>query len=129
MPEENVAIARELLGRWQRNDPALDLFAEDCVFDYTSFPDGRIVQGRASIAEFIRSWVGTWEQYELVVDDVIGAGDQVVALTRERGRGRSSDAQMEMEGSFVMGLRDRKIVTFKGYLDRAQALTAAGVPE
>lgn len=127
MPPENVRIAHELLDRWRKGDAALDLFAEDCLFDYTSFPDGRIVQGHRAIAEFIRSWVGTWDQYELIVDDVLGAGDQVVALTRERGRGRGSDAQVELEGSFVLGLRDGKIAAFKGYLDRSQALAAAGI--
>jgi ketosteroid isomerase-like protein len=29
--------------------------------------------------------------------------------------------------SFVLGLRDGKIATFKGYLDRAKALAAAGL--
>jgi ketosteroid isomerase-like protein len=124
---ENVRIVNQLLDRWGRGDAALDLFAEDCVFDYTAFPDGRVVQGRGEIAEFLRSWVGTWDQYELSVDDVLGAGDRVVALTRERGRGRGSEALVELEGSFVMSLRDGQIVTFKGYLDRGQALRAAGL--
>jgi ketosteroid isomerase-like protein len=127
MAEDNVQIVHELLDRWKRGDAALDLFAEDSVFDYTSFPDGRIVQGHDQIAEFIRSWVGTWDEYELIVDDVVGAGDLVVALTRERGRGRGSDARVELAGSFVLGLRDGKIATFKGYLDRAKALAAAGL--
>ena len=127
MTQENVQTARELLDRWQRGDPALNLFTEDCVFDYTAFPDGQVVQGREEIAEFIRSWIGTWEEYELLVDDVIGADDQVVALTTERGRGRGSDAHVELKGSFVMGVRNGKIATFKGYIDRDQALRAAGL--
>jgi ketosteroid isomerase-like protein len=119
---------REVLEGWTTGtgDP-LESFAEDCVWDSTSFPDGEIVHGHEGIRGFMRKWLGTWQQYELHVEEVFEAGDQVLALTRERGRGKGSDAQVELLGAFVFTLQRGHVVRFKGYVDRAEALEAAGL--
>ena len=124
---DNVEIVREILERWRQNDASLQSFAEDVEWDYTVFPDGRVVRGHEGMARFLRRWIGTWEEYELLVDDVIPAGEgRVAALTRERGRGKGSDAHVELEAGFLFTLRDGKVVRFKGFLDRAAVLEAAG---
>ena len=127
MSREHVEVVRELLSRWKAGDPALKSFSDDAVWDYTAFPDGRVVQGHAEIARFMRRWLGTWAQYELHVDDVLDAGDQVVALTRERGRGKGSDVHVDLQAALLFSLSGGKVVRFKGYLDRAEALEAAGL--
>jgi hypothetical protein len=58
---------------------------------------------------------------------VLDAGQRVVALTRERGRGKGSDAQVELQGALVFSLSGGKIAHFQGFLDRAEALEAAGL--
>lgn len=108
---------------------SLDSFAEDSVWDYTAFPDGRVVHGRDEITRFMRHWIGTWEHYEIHVDKLLDAGEQVVALTRERGRGKGSRAQVELQGAVVFSLDGGKVVHFKGFLDRAEALDAVGLPQ
>jgi ketosteroid isomerase-like protein len=126
--QDNVEIVRGILDRWRQNDASLESFAADVEWDYTVFPDGRVVHGHEGMARFLRRWIGTWEQYELVVDDVIEAGrDRVVALTRERGRGKGSDAYVELEAGFLFSLSEGKVVRFKGFLDRAAVLEAAGL--
>ena len=124
---ENVEVVRQVLDRWQRGEPSLDSFADDVVWDYTSFPDGRIVQGHEEVKKFMRRWLGTWEQYEIRVEQILDAGEDVVALTYESGRGRGSNAQVELRGALVFSIARGRIVRFKGFLDRGEALSFVGL--
>src|ERR1041384_4378194 len=99
-----------VLGGGGGGDLSLGSFADDVVWDYTSFPDGRIVQGHEAVKEFIRRWLGTWERYEIDVDEILDAGRDVVALTHERGRGRGSSAAVELRGALVFRVAGGKIV-------------------
>lgn len=59
-----------------------------------------------------------------------GAEETVLVFARESGRGK--DSGIEVRSRRITGvyeLRDGKIVRFKAYLDRAEALQAAGLRE
>ena len=124
---ENVEVVRGLLDRWRKGELALDSFADDVVWDSTSFPDGRIVQGHEEMKEFMRRWLGTWQQYELHVEEILDAGQKVLALTHESGRGRGSSAAVELRGALVFSVAGGKVVGFKGFLDRDEALDYVGL--
>jgi ketosteroid isomerase-like protein len=124
---ENVEVVRHVLDRWTSGDLSLDTFAEDVVWDSTSFPDGRIVEGHAGMKEFMRRWLGTWDHYRIHVDEILEAGEHVVALTHESGRGRGSNAAVELRGALVFTVAGGKIVRFKGFLDRDEALEFVGL--
>lgn len=48
------------------------------VCDATVRPEGRVYQGREGVAEAIRVWVGTWDEWWWELDELIDAGDRVV---------------------------------------------------
>jgi ketosteroid isomerase-like protein len=58
---------------------------------------------------------------------MIDHGDQVIVMARQRGRGASSGAAVELEFAQNFTLRDRQIVQVETYVDRARALEAAGL--
>ena len=81
---------------------------------------------------FFEDWFSTFpfDEWEQDLDDVIECGDQaVVALTRQRGRGSASGANVELEYAQVVNFREGKIVRVVVYTDREQALEAAGLSE
>jgi ketosteroid isomerase-like protein len=131
MSQENVEVVREMLAAYLAGDNAAALAALDpeIQFDATVRPDGRIYQGREGVAEAMRVWTGTWESYELETEAMIDAGDCVLVVSRESGRGKGSGVEIEQTVFAVWTLRSGKIVHYKGYLNRDEALEAAGLEE
>jgi ketosteroid isomerase-like protein len=71
-----------------------------------------------------------FDQVRAEVDDLIDAGDSVVALGGFRGRGALSGATAPQQwGAVVFQLRDRRIVSYRAYFRRDEALEAVGISE
>jgi ketosteroid isomerase-like protein len=82
------------------------------------------------VVGFLRSWWDAFDESVIVVDELIDAGDQVVAVFHGRQRGRSSGAIVEGRGSvLVWTLRDNKLVSSTLYQERDEALEAVGLSE
>ena len=52
---------------------------------------------------------------------------RVVAMFCEEGSGRGSGVPVHLHPASVWEVRDGKAVSYRGYLDRAEALRAAGL--
>jgi|SRR5688572_27998129 len=132
MSQENVEIARQLLRLWTRGDHLSggELYDDSCeiVFSASWFPDpGAYTLG----AEALRAWMtfaDEFEQLESGVDQIVEAGEQVVALTYVRGRGRASGAAVGAETAIVFSFREGKVARIE-LTDRAEALEAARLSE
>lgn len=122
----DVDLVRQLLGRWNAGDGALDLLHPEIEFNASDFPDGEIYHGHEGVGRFVRRWVGDWDEYELRVEDVIDGGDVVVALTRERGR-TGGGLDVSLESLLAFWLRDGQVVRFRGYLDREAGMQELGL--
>jgi ketosteroid isomerase-like protein len=61
--------------------------------------------------------------------DLIDFDGVVVGTVTIHARGRESALHVEQEFTHVIHLRDRKMVRFKSYLSREEALDAAGLSE
>ena len=71
-----------------------------------------------------------FEDYRPEVDELLDAGDKVVTLAIEHGRGRASGATVEARRTaHVWTMRANKAVRLDLYLDRANALAAVGLRE
>ena len=89
-------------------------------------------RGQDEVRKFFEDdWFSTFpfEEWEVTLDDVIDAGDQVVSMSRQHGRGAGSGALAELELAQVSTVRDGQIVRVDNYLDRGKALEAAGLSE
>ncbi len=74
-------------------------------------------------------WLAPWESYRTEIEELIPAGDRVLALVRDFGRRRDMDTEVEMLGSAVWTVREGRIARAEFFTDRARAFETAGLPE
>jgi ketosteroid isomerase-like protein len=71
-----------------------------------------------------------FEDYRPEVEGLLDAGDKVITLAIEHGRGRGSGAAVEARRTaHVWTMRANKAIRLDLYLDRSDALEAVGLPE
>jgi ketosteroid isomerase-like protein len=134
MSQENVELVQRAFEALNRRDVEGFLGATDptIVQDWSRAvgPERGIYQGRDEVVGFLRSWWDAFDESVIVVDELIDAGDQVVAAFHGRQRGRTSGAIVEGRGSvLVWKLRDGKVVSTTLYQQREEALEAVGLAE
>jgi ketosteroid isomerase-like protein len=134
MSRENVDLVRKAFQAFNRRD--VDGFLEgaelDLVTDWSRAvgPERGIFRGREQVAQFVRSWWDAFDESAIIVDELIDAGDHVVAVFHGRQRGRGSGAVVEGRGSvLVWSFRDGRVVSATLYQQRDEALEAAGLAE
>jgi ketosteroid isomerase-like protein len=89
-------------------------------------PAARGVEG---LAEAWRDWLEPWESYYVEPEEFIDAGDEVVCLVRVRAQTTRDEVAVEHDSAAVWSVRENKIVRVRFYLEREQALEAAGLGE
>ena len=105
--------------------------ALDAEFDFTEvYPDSPIVRGVEELRRFRDSgpWSGSPMRFTperfFDVDD-----EQVLVLVRVSATGQESGARVEIPVAHEFTIRDARVVRFKVYGNRAQALEAVGLRE
>ena len=128
MSAESVELVRSSFEAWRAGDfeKSLSYYADDASWQ-TGSVDSAVHCGPSGVARAVEEWIGAFEGYWLEADELIDAGDSVVLLAREGGVGRASGVRVEGTAAMVFTLRDRQIVSVRGYTDHAEALAAAGV--
>ena len=86
-------------------------------------------RGREVVERFCREFWGTWAEYSANPEEFIDAGDHVVVEVRERGEGKGSGVPFERTHIQVWTLRNRRLVRWRLFADKAEALKAAGLSE
>jgi ketosteroid isomerase-like protein len=129
MADEDVELVRRTYEAYSRGDLAAagSAYSEDTVWDVSRFrPDEGVHRGLEELAKYLGSWRETWTDHSFALESVVDAGDVVVAVIREGGRGESSGAPVTIRYGQVITVRDGKIVETVVYRDPDDALRAAG---
>ena len=127
-----MEIARRAWDAWSGGDidGVLALLAEGVVFDTShlrDWPEPEYV-GHAGFRRFLTEWLEVWDAFEVAVDELVAAPDgRVVSLFRQRGRGRQSGLEMDVEWALISMIRDDKVLRIDAYDSRHQALEDAGL--
>jgi ketosteroid isomerase-like protein len=80
------------------------------------------------VARAVEEWVGAFENYWLEGERLIDVGDgRVLCLVREGGTGKTSGVPVEEEAALVFTVADDRIVSARGYTDRAAARADVGL--
>jgi ketosteroid isomerase-like protein len=87
-------------------------------------PDASTYRGKDEVRAATQSWISMWTDYGLEVERYIDAGDEVVALFRERGQ--VSGAAVKRELGYVCTFNGNKVVLVRLYGAWAEALEAVG---
>ena len=91
--------------------------------------EGAVYHGLEGMAKAWREWLGAWTSYRLEAEGFVDGGDKVVALVRVAARTARDDVLMHHTPGAVYTIRDGKVASIHFYLDRSEALEAAGVSE
>jgi ketosteroid isomerase-like protein len=139
MSEENVSLVRELLELFahRQHERVFEFYDPEIEWDASRgreviVPElARVYRGHDGVRAYWREWLSAWSDLDFEVEDVLDAGDDVVALIRnQRQWGRRSGVVTEIAPyGLVFTIRDGKVVRWRAFPDQEAALEAAGLPE
>ncbi|MBC9034673.1 nuclear transport factor 2 family protein [Sphingomonas sp. JC676] len=132
MSAENVAVIRAIYDAFAMGDVpgVLGRMAAGIVWNEAeNFPyaDGNPYVGPEAIAGgvFARC-VGEWDGFAVKMDDLLDAGDRVVALGRYAGVNKATGRSMHPQAVHVWTLEDGKVTRFQQYADTLDVARATG---
>jgi ketosteroid isomerase-like protein len=133
MSQENVEIVLQGIEAFNRRDvdAFVALVSPDVEWEDSVFwsEHARIHTGEAELREwFNRVVVEPWESLHFEVEEITEAGDDRVffgALLTTRGKG--SGVETQVRGWSVMWITNGMVTRRQVFLDRAEALEAAGL--
>ena len=108
--------------------PDPELFDPDVEWhNAPELPGATVHHGIEAMMADIRAQSEAWEGRHFEPVEVIRTDDGAVVFLEVTAKGRSSGAPVQLEIVHVLTLKDEKIVRVRAFLDRDQALRAAGV--
>jgi ketosteroid isomerase-like protein len=132
MSQENVEIAKQAIDAFERrdiealravNDPDIELDWSESLG-----PEAGVYQGMDAV---LRVWANYFDAFEAIaipVDRFIDAGDSVVIPNVSRSLGRDG-VEVFARSTFVLTMRDQKVIRLALYHETEQALKAVGLAE
>jgi ketosteroid isomerase-like protein len=145
MSEQAVELVRRLFDEASRvKDPsargvdALDRATLEFVFDFfspeiefredPSFPESGVYRGLDAVRRYFGQFTESFDEFVFDTEDFIDLGeDRVLILFRLRTRGSGSGATVEARPGWIYTIGGGKVVRIETYLDRGEALAAAGL--
>jgi ketosteroid isomerase-like protein len=134
MSQENVKIVR----RWWdgfNNDgmPPLSLCDEQIEIHMPpDFPVRGFFQGHEGVRRWREQVFEVAEDARVEPEEIVDVhddGETVLMLLRATGTASYSKIKLDVEWAAIWTIRDGKLLRAKGYLNRAEALEAAGISE
>jgi ketosteroid isomerase-like protein len=138
MSQENVEVVRRLfaalrsvdVGSFERRieevretfDPEVEWVAPQ-----HSLLASEEYRGFDGVRRFWTQFLSAWDEYGIEVEELIDAGDQVVAVMRLSGR--TNELEVDEARSSLLTLRDGRIVRIEPFASKDGALEAAGLSE
>jgi ketosteroid isomerase-like protein len=132
--QENVEIVGRGYAHFSATgEPLAEIVAADFVWDMSTF-EGWVglherYEGIDGMREFLAEWIEPFDDWEIDVEALHDAGEQVLAVCRQRGRARVSGVPVEMRFAQVFTVRDGMQVLMQMYADPADAFRAVGIRE
>jgi ketosteroid isomerase-like protein len=117
VPDENVEIVRRFLRAGV--DEALRDVDPDVVWNPIEELPAR---GHDAVRTSLAHWKAEWHDYELVPEEFLDEGNQVVVTVRVKGRGRGSGVEINARFYDVFTLRGGKITRMDQFTERSEAL-------
>jgi ketosteroid isomerase-like protein len=138
MSQENVEIVRRAYERLGEGDPLGDwswFFDEFAHDDLELRPAGTYLDaaasyhGREGWARFWRDFSSVWEEWHFDPDafEFFDAGESVVVFARAEGTGKGSGVRVTQDEAHLWTISDARMRLGVSYMNRAEALEAAGL--
>ena len=132
MSQENVETLRRGYEAMSRGDWGAAFEAAEPDFEFVP-PNQSPVSAPMRGADEVRDWLADQEEtvgeLSIALDELVEAGEFIVALIRLRIRPHGGDADFELRIAHLWTLRDGKLVRCEVFPERERALQAAGLSE
>ena len=133
MSQQSVEAVRGVIAVINERGPdaSLDLLDPEVEFyEDPTFPESEVFRGRDEVVGNFRKFTESFEHYRFEIEDLRDAGgDRVMAVLREKARGKTSGVEVERRSGWVFTFRDGKALRVEIYLDPGDALEAVGLSE
>jgi ketosteroid isomerase-like protein len=140
MPQKDVELVRRLYeaapeveallrsGSDVTGHPWLALWHPECVLEeIAEVPDAAAYHGRDGVVRYFqRAFQEVWEEWRFMPAEIIEGSDAVFAVVDNWGRSKAG-AELELRIFQVFRVRNAMVIFAGGYLDRHEALEAAGL--
>jgi ketosteroid isomerase-like protein len=129
MANTNVELARRLMDAFNEEgvDGVLAYYDDECEVYDPDLPSDRSYKGKEALRSLLNLMLMGSEETEIRDYELLPAGDRVVALIRTYFRGEGGRPEVEVRDAHALTFRDGKIVYWRLYIDRIEALTDAGL--
>jgi|SoiMethySBSTD1v2_1073268.scaffolds.fasta_scaffold301816_1 ketosteroid isomerase-like protein len=131
MSQQNVEIVRRFYAE-PKTELALDFYAPDIEWDmthYADWMDDPVFRGHDGVRTFMRNWIASFDKWELTVDRVIDAGDDVIAVVNDMVYVRGSRVPIHRSFAQIFTFRAGVITTVRVYSNPDEALEVVGLGE
>ena len=113
MAQKSIEIVRAAIDAWNRGDldAWIGAWDERAEFHPLCAPSKRrAYQGHDGLRRFVAEMPEGWGQVRFEIDEIRGAGEQVVALGRGRAREQTSGVERDAPLALVGVVRDKKLI-------------------
>ena len=132
MSQENVEIARRWNAAYNRRDwQALSELADPEIgwWSREDDPAARMVRGHDGLRKGIAEIDDAISELRVEVEELIDAGEYVIAPARVVGHGRGSGVAFEEHEVYVVRVQRGLVTELREYHDKDEALEALGLAE
>src|SRR5262245_15908944 len=133
MAEGDAEVVRKAWAATSRRDIPAWLDCLDPQIEAIPFGaamEGRVYHGHEGLLKWLqREVIATYETFEVHPEEIREVGEHLLVFGRWIARGRESGVELEVTASWVVDVRDGRIVRWQTYTDRAEALEAVGLSE
>jgi ketosteroid isomerase-like protein len=133
MSGENVEIVRQVYEAAAGRDAAsiFALYDPDVELDATRLGVGDlgVYRGHGGLRSLFGGLHEVWGEIEYDYEELIDAGEHVVAVVTRHARGRASGVDVEAPLALLWTVREGKVVKVVWFATREEALEAAGLSE
>jgi ketosteroid isomerase-like protein len=132
MSQENVEAARRLYEHPHDGQVPFSIYDPEVEWDMTNYSgwlDQQVYHGHEGVREFMRTWLGSFENWEPSPERFIDAGDDVVVIVSDRAYVKGSSTPIRRRFGHILTFRDGYVIRSRTYSDIAEALEAVGLSE
>jgi ketosteroid isomerase-like protein len=131
MSHENSRLVRRVMEAYNRDPTSVpELLAADVeLIEWPESPDQRTYRGRDGALAAFESWSEAWESVNVDIDELVEAGEHVLARGRTHGKGKGSSVEVSMDAFNVYTIREGEVARIQFFTTEEPALRAAGLTE
>jgi uncharacterized protein len=130
MAGSNLEIVQQAFEAFGRGD--LDAVLEICDPEIVvRDPDrtGTTFRGIEGLGRFWEEWFENWQEYRVDPREFEEHGDEILVHAVQSGRGKLSGVELSQDFFNVVRLRDGRVIEYRIYTEREDALASLGAAE